>query len=105
MYTIEHYLDSRGRDTFSDWLMGLRDLMVKVRIAKRIDRLSLGNFGDCKFVGDGVWELRIDHGAGYRVYYAQAGKQLILLLMGGDKRTQQSDIEEAKEFWQDWQQR
>jgi putative addiction module killer protein len=105
MYTITHYLDDKGHDLFADWLTGLRDLMAKVRIAKRIDRLGLGNFGDCKFVGDGVWELRIDHGPGYRVYYTQAGKQLLLLLVGGDKRTQTADIDAAKGLWADWQQR
>jgi putative addiction module killer protein len=105
MYTIMHYLDGQGHDRFADWLTGLRDMIAKVRIVKRIDRLGLGNFGDCKFVGDGVWELRIDHGPGYRVYYTQAGKQLLLLLVGGDKRTQTADIETAKGLWADWQQR
>jgi len=67
--------------------------------------MSSGNFGDVKPVGNGVWEARIDWGPGYRVYYAQAGSQLILLLVGGDKRKQQSDIEQAQGFWADWQER
>jgi putative addiction module killer protein len=63
----------------------------------------LGNFGDHKFCRDGVWELRIDVGPGYRVYYAVAGSQVVLLLCGGDKRTQGADINRACEYWQDWQ--
>jgi putative addiction module killer protein len=77
--------------------------MAKARIAVRVHRMAAGNFGDCKPVQDGVWELRIDHGPGYRVYYAQTGKRLILLLLGGDKRKQQADITAAVEHWQDWQ--
>ena len=68
-------------------------------------RLNHANFGDHRFCRDGVWELRIDVGAGYRVYYAMAGKEIILLLCGGDKRTQDSDIDRACEHWQDWQRR
>lgn len=71
----------------------------------RVGRMVSGNLGDVKPVGDGVWEARIDHGPGYRVYYAQAGKRLILLLVGGDKRQQQSDIQLAQRFWADWQDR
>lgn len=64
-----------------------------------------GNLGDCKPIQDGVWELRIDYGPGYRVYYAQAGDKLLLLLIGGDKRKQQADIEKAIDYWQDWKRR
>lgn len=71
----------------------------------RIQRMRAGNFGDCKPVGSGVWELRIDYGPGYRVYYALAGQQLILLLQGGDKRKQQADIDSAVACWQDWNRR
>jgi len=67
--------------------------------------MAAGNFGDCKPIQDGVWELKIDHGPGYRVYYAQAGKRLILLLAGGDKRKQQADIDAALLNWKEWQQR
>ena len=67
--------------------------------------MACGNFGDVKPVGDGVWEARIDWGPGYRIYYAQAGQRLILLLVGGDKRKQQADIEKAHLYWMDWQQR
>ena len=71
----------------------------------RVLRMGAGNFGDCKPLHEGVWELRIDYGPGYRVYYARAGKRLILLLAGGDKRKQQSDIATAIERWNDWQHR
>lgn len=105
MYNAEHYLDSSGFDPFDAWLRSLRDTIAKVRVAKRLDRLTLGNFGDCKPVGEGVWELRIDHGPGYRVYYARAGKNIVLLLMGGDKSSQQHDITKAHSYWLDWQNR
>jgi putative addiction module killer protein len=105
MFEIKHYLTESGSDTFADWFDALRDRMAKARIAQRIDRMTLGNFGDCKPVGDGVWEIRIDHGAGYRVYYAQAGAKLVLLLVGGDKRTQTADIATAQRYWTDWQKR
>ena len=72
---------------------------------KRVNRVEQGNFGDHKFCRDGVWELRVDVGAGYRVYYAQAGSQIVLLMGGGEKRMQDTDIERAVRHWQDWQRR
>lgn len=81
----------------------MRDTKARVAIDRRINRIELGNFGDHKFCRDGVWELRIDFGPGYRVYYAIAGSQIVLLLLGGDKRTQAADINRACEYWQDWQ--
>jgi putative addiction module killer protein len=105
MFEIQDYQSEDGKDPYVEWLSGLTDRMAKARIMVRVQRMAAGNFGDCKPIQDGVWELRIDHGAGYRVYYAQAGKRLILLLVGGDKRKQQADISAALEYWQDWQQR
>ncbi len=105
MYEIKTYLTQSGQDPYSAWVQGLADRQARARITVRISRMAAGNFGDCKPVGGGVWEQRIDWGAGYRVYYAQAGKRIILLLVGGDKRTQQSDIERARQYWNDWQQR
>ena len=105
MCRIEHYLTDSGKDVFQDWLESLRDRQAQARIAVRLARLSAGNLGDCKPVGDGVWELRLDWGPGYRVYYARAGDVLILLLCGGDKRTQQKDIEQARAYWQHHQER
>lgn len=79
--------------------------MAKIAVVRRVNRIEQGNFGDHKFCRDGVWELCIDVGAGYRVYYAIAGQQIVLLLCGGDKRTQNKDIERACTYWQDWQRR
>lgn len=105
MYEIRHYLTAESKDVFLAWLRQLRDPLAKVQILKRVNRIEQGNFGDCKFCRDGVWELRIDIGSGYRVYYAQSGSQIVLLLCGGDKRTQDADIDRAAKFWQDWQRR
>jgi putative addiction module killer protein len=81
----------------------LRDHRAQARIATRIGRLASGQFGDCKPLRDGIWELRIDHGPGYRIYYARAGHRLIVLFAGGDKRHQSADIGRAVDFWKDWQ--
>ena len=106
MYRIEHYLTAdEQKDVYDDWLRRLRDAQAKVAIIRRVTRVERGNFGDHKFCRDGVWELRIDAGPGYRVYYGLAGQQLVLLLCGGDKRTQDADIARAVAYWQDWQRR
>lgn len=81
---------------FSNWLGSLRDRQARARIVTRLARVADGNFGDYKSVKDGVFELRIDHGPGYRVYLFQRGKKLVILLCGGDKRTQNADIANAK---------
>ena len=104
MYRVRHYVSPAGADLFSDWLKSVRDPVAKVRIVKRVNRMEQGNFGDNSFCGDGVWEMRVDVGAGYRVYYARAGTYIMLLLCGGDKRTQSADIKAAKKHWQRWQQ-
>ena len=105
-YRIEHYLSvGELKDLYIDWLKRLRDSQAKVAVVRRVTRIELGNFGDHKFCRDGVWELRIDVGPGYRVYYAVAGSRVVLLLCGGDKRTQDADIARAVAYWQDWQQR
>ncbi len=107
MYEIRHYqqyaMPHAGRDVYVDWLEKLRDTNAKIAIVRRVARMEIGNFGDHKFCRNGVWELRIDVGAGYRVYYAIAGKKIVLLLCGGDKRTQDADIDRACEYWRDWQ--
>lgn len=105
MHEIQDYLTPEGRDPFKDWLASLSDRMARARILARVQRMAAGNFGDCKPLACGVWELRIDHGPGYRAYYARAGERLILLLVGGDKRKQQADIETALGYWKDWQRR
>ena len=88
---------------FDQWLRKLKDRQARLRIAERIDRLAHGNPGDTKPVGQGVWELRLTYGPGYRVYYLQDGGNLVLLLCGGDKSTQQADIERAHRLADEWQ--
>lgn len=85
-------------DVFDKWLRKLRDAQARARILVRIKRLSLGNPGDVKLVGEGVLELRVDYGPGYRVYYVQRGAELIVLLAGGDKSSQEQDIAKAIEL-------
>jgi putative addiction module killer protein len=89
-------IEVRQTSVFREWLEGLADLRAAARIAQRIVRLQSGLFGDVKPVGGSVFELRIDHGPGYRVYFAQRGKVLIMLLCGGDKSSQSRDIKRAK---------
>jgi putative addiction module killer protein len=103
MYQVEHFLNESNQDLYQDWLEGLRDRTARARITVRIGRLAAGAFGDCKPVGEGVWELRIDHGPGYRVYYAQIKSQLILLLLGGTKQQQTADIKMAIKCWKKFQ--
>jgi putative addiction module killer protein len=91
----------RKTDRFDAWLRGLKDQRARARILVRLDRLALGNPGDSRAVGEGVSELRIDYGPGYRVYYMRQGLVTILLLCGGDKRTQARDIERAKAMARD----
>lgn len=105
LYEVLHYVRADGTNVISDWLSKLRDKQAVVRIAARINRLVVGNFGDCKSLRGGVYELRVDRGPGYRVYFARAGKKCVLLLCGGDKRTQSADIERAVAYWDDYQQR
>jgi putative addiction module killer protein len=103
MYEIKHYVVTEtGADLYLKWLEAMKDTNAKIAVVRRVVRVELGNFGDHKFCRDGVWELRIDVGAGYRVYYAIAGNQVVLLLCGGDKRTQDADIDRACEYWQQW---
>ena len=104
MIEIRRYVTRAGKDVVGDWLAGL-DAHLRARIAARIDRLSLGNFGDCKFLRAGVSELRIDFGPGYRMYYAMSGRTCLLLLCGGDKRKQASDITRAIEYLRDYKER
>lgn len=90
LYEIRHYLTSSGRDLYTEWLKRQRDNTAKVAIVRRVLRMIPGNFGDHKFCHDGVWELRIDVGAGYRIYYAIADGQIILLLCGGASARRQA---------------
>ena len=92
-------------DVIGEWLERIEDQKARARIAARIDRLTLGNFGDCKALREGVSELRIDWGPGYRVYSAMIGRMRVLLLRGGDKRRQSSDIKRAVEYLEDFKER
>lgn len=85
----------RKTDLFAQWLDSLRDIRARARVQARIERLAAGNAGDVRPVGDGVSEMRIDYGPGYRVYYKKRGRELVILLAGGDKRTQPADIKAA----------
>jgi putative addiction module killer protein len=89
-------IEIRATDTFSNWLQALRDSQARARIAVRVRRLAFGNPGDVQPVGQGISELRIPYGPGYRVYFVQRGDVFIVLLCGGDKSTQSKDIETAK---------
>lgn len=89
-------LEVRQTAVYSDWFARLRDRQAKARIDIRVRRLSLGNPGDVKSVGDGISELRVDYGPGYRVYFVQRGSEFVVLLAGGDKSSQDRDIKEAK---------
>jgi putative addiction module killer protein len=102
---IHHYINPTGRDLFDEWLSQLGDTRTQAKIAVRIDRLAAGNLGDCKPLRDGLWELRIDWGPGYRIYYAMTGKESVLLLNGGDKRRQAADIERALGFLKNYKER
>jgi putative addiction module killer protein len=102
---IRHYVSRAGKDVFDDWLTRLAEARAQAKIASRINRLAAGNFGDCKPLRKSLWELRIDWGPGYRVYYALIGRERALLLCGGDKRTQGSDIDRAMDYLKDYRER
>lgn len=89
-------------ETFKQWLLGLKDRTARARILIRIKRIETGNLGDVKPVGEGMSELRIDHGRGYRLYFMQREQRVIILLCGGDKSTQMRDIDRARMIAEDW---
>ena len=99
---VRIYARSDGVEPFTKWLRRLRDGPSRSRIRQRIARLRLGNFGDARSVGDGVHEIRIHFGPGYRVYFGRETDALVILLCGGDKGGQNRDIERAKEYWRDY---
>lgn len=103
-HTLEHYTEG-GIDLFVPWLDSVKDVVARAAIAARLVRLELGLFGDCKGLGGGLYELRIDHGAGWRVYYGIESGRVILLLAGSDKSGQRAAINLARERLQNWQQR
>jgi len=98
-YTLEFFISETGKIPFKNWLDNLKDIHARAKIRIALDRISLGNFGYTRSVGESVHELKIDYGPGYRVYYALAGGAIVLLLLGGDKASQSKDIACAKEYW------
>jgi putative addiction module killer protein len=98
-HKLKIYTTDDDEAPFLFWLNSLKDRRARARIKKRLDRVAFGNFGDHRSVGEGVFEFRIDHGPGYRLYFAQIEMFVILLLYGGDKSTQARDILKAKQFW------
>lgn len=99
---FELYESAKGKYPFEKWFKGLKDRKARAAITNRLNRVLLGNFGDCKSVGQGVYELRVQFGPGYRVYFGKERDIVIVLLAGGDKSTQTKDIEKAKKFWSDY---
>ena len=105
MIEVLRYVTESGQEVIREWLDELHDARAVTKIVMRTDRLADGNFGDCKPLREGVWDLRIDYGPGYRVYYAAVGKTCVLLLCGGDKRKQSRDIKRAVEYLRDYKRR
>ena len=104
-WTLDYYINENGRAPFREWLESLRDFKAREAITARMARVRLGNFGNCQPVGQSVFELKIEYGPGYRVYFARTGGKIILLLCGGDKSTQQKDIQAAHRFWRQFKER
>jgi putative addiction module killer protein len=102
---IRRYITNKGKVPFAEWLDSLRDQKAKTIIDKRLNRVSKGNLGEYRSLGEGVYELKIDFGPGYRIYFGQIGKVIILLLCGGDKSTQDQDIRQAIDYLQDYRSR
>ena len=99
---LQYYRTATGQAPFNEWFEGIRDKTTRERIVARLNSVKVGNFGDCESVGSGVSELRLDFGAGYRIYFGQVGNTVVLLLSGGDKSSQHRDIQRAKTYWQDY---
>jgi putative addiction module killer protein len=102
---LEFYRTQNGRVPFTEWFESIRDTRAQGRIEARLISLEFGNFGDYRSVGGGVFELRIHVGRGYRVYFGEVDNMVVLLLCGGDKSSQQRDIERAKTYWRDYKER
>jgi len=105
VYEIFRYIDPDGVEVVTHWLRRLRDKRAHAKITARFVRVAIGNFGDHRMLGGGIGELRIDHGPGYRVYFGLVDREIVLLLCGGDKSTQSRDIETAKLYLRQYQQR
>lgn len=102
MKSIQYYSTRSGKEPYFDWFNRIKDFRATAHINTRVKRLILGHHGDCKRVGKGVFELRIHHGPGYRVYFAELKSQIVVLLLGGDKKSQKHDIQLAIEYWKQY---
>jgi putative addiction module killer protein len=98
---IRNYKTPDGGEPFEEWFVSLKDKNAKAKILERINRVRLGNFGDCKSLGESIFELRIHYGPGYRIYFGDLDGVIVILLCGGTKRTQNRDINKAREYWQE----
>jgi len=99
---LEIYETASGKRPFEQWLKGLREVHTRAKIRMRLDRLRMGNFGDCKSISGGVYELRIHYGPGIRIYYGKISNRVVLLLCGGDKSTQARDITKAIKYFNEY---
>jgi putative addiction module killer protein len=96
---IQSYTTLDGKVPYDEWFNSLRDINAQAKIISRLNRIANGNLGDYRSVGEGVCELKINYGPGYRIYFGQIGSTIVILLCGGDKSTQDKDISQAKEYW------
>jgi len=102
---IKVYKTAAGKEPFHIWLDGLKDKLTRVRIRRRLDRIKEGNYGDMKPVGEGIFEIRLQFGPGYQIYFGEINNHIVLLLSGGDKSTQTKDIKLAQQYWDDFKNR
>lgn len=98
--TIRYYQARSGKSPFVEWFEKIRDKVIKFKVIQRLKRLELGHYGDCKSLGDGVFELRFS--IGIRIYFGEVGKTIVVLLIGGNKRSQKKDIDKAKKYWSEY---
>jgi putative addiction module killer protein len=102
---LRNYITPSGEVPFLKWLNNIKDPVTRLRVRRRLDRVEQGNFGDCEPVGEGISELRLFFGAGYRIYFAEWDDEIIILLCAGDKSSQKKDIKLAKDYWQELKER
>lgn len=105
MKELRIYRTKTDKEPFTAWIESLKDRIGRAQITNRLNRVALGNYGDCEPVGDEVYELRIHYGPGYRIYFSEQEKTIILLLVGGTKRTQKTDINKAKQYWAEFREK
>ena len=103
-FEVVFYVLPNGKSPFLEWLQGLKDIRARLAIDKRLARVGRGNFGDVKHF-ESIWELRIDDGPGYRIYFGKDGGSVVIILVAGTKKSQPGDIDRAKRYWQDYQKR